>query len=514
MVATSSTPPRGRSTSDLGATVDVAPTQLVAIDLGSNSFHMVVARLADGQLTIIDRLRERVQLALGLDERNNLSDAAALRGLECLRRFGERMPSGAHVRVRAVGTNTLRKARNARDFLRKASDALGRRVEVIAGREEARLIYVGVAHSTADVGGRRLVVDIGGGSTEVIIGEGFTPKLTESLHMGCVSYTQRFFADGRLRRESFREATTAARVELETIQRNFLKTGWSTAIGSSGTILAVEAVVRANGWSDVITRDAVRKLRDTLIDAGRLSKVAIPGLSSDRASVVPGGLAILHGVLKALEIDRLVTSQGALREGLLYDTLGRLAHEDVRERAIDWMAERYGVDRAQAGRVEATTLALFDHVQGPWSLDTQETRQLLGWAARLHEVGLTLRYSGYHRHGQYLVTHSDMAGFTREQQAWIAALVGTHRRRLRPEQLATLRACGATAVRVAILLRLGATLNRAREPESATPDVRVTSNGLELRFPDGWLAEHPLTAADLHEEALLLAAESFALSFR
>jgi exopolyphosphatase/guanosine-5'-triphosphate,3'-diphosphate pyrophosphatase len=506
---------RGRRFVDGGAANDSAPVQLVAIDLGSNSFHMVVARLADGQLSIIDRLRERVQLAAGLDERNHLSAAAMERGLECLRRFGERMPGGADVRVRAVGTNTLRKARNAREFLRKASDALGRPVEVIAGREEARLIYVGVAHSTADTGGKRLVVDIGGGSTECIIGEGFTPKLTESLHMGCVSFTQRFFADGRLRREAFREATTAARVELETIQRNFRKAGWSTAIGSSGTILAIEAVVRANGWSEVLTRESIRRLRDTLVDAGRLSKVAIPGLSSDRASVLPGGLAILHGVCKALDVDRLITSTGALREGLLYDTLGRLAHEDIRDRAIDWMAERYAVDRAQAARVEATSLALFDRVAGPWSLDTSETRQLLAWAARLHEVGLTLRYSGYHRHGQYLVTHSDMAGFTREQQAWLAALVGSHRRRLRPDQLAALRACGGSqAVRVAILLRLGATLNRAREPDAATPDVRVTPNGLELRFADGWLAEHPLTAADLREEAQFLATESFSLGFR
>lgn len=490
--------------------------QLVAIDLGSNSFHMVVARMADGQLSIIDRLRERVQLALGLDQRNNISAEAQQRGLDCLRRFGERMPTGADVRVRAVGTNTLRKARNAREFLRKASAALGRRVEVISGREEARLIYLGVAHSTGGNGGRRLVVDIGGGSTEAIIGEGFVPKVTESLHMGCVSYTERFFGDGRLRRESFREATTAACVELETIEQNFRKTGWTSAIGSSGTVLAIDAILRANAWGDGITRDGLRSLRDAMIEAGRIGKLALAGLPGDRASVLPGGFAILHAVVKSLKIDRMVTSTGALREGLLYDTLGRLAHADVRERAIEWMSERYGVDRAQAARVEATALALLDRAAAAWSLTDPEARLLLAWAARLHEVGLALSYSGHHRHGEYLVANSDMAGFTREQQSLVAALVGAHRQRLRPETVTQLRALGGNdAVRLAVLVRLAATLNRARDPETAVqPDFVVTANAMELRFAAGWLDAHPMTAADLRNEQSFLAATGMSLVAR
>jgi exopolyphosphatase/guanosine-5'-triphosphate,3'-diphosphate pyrophosphatase len=493
----------------------VEARQLVAIDLGSNSFHMVVARMADGQLSIIDRLRERVALASGLDERNNITAEAQQRGLDCLRRFGERMPSGDDVRVRAVGTNTLRKARNARAFIEKARAALGRPIEVINGREEARLIYLGVAHSTGGNGGRRLVIDIGGGSTEAIIGEGFVPKVAESLHMGCVSFTDRFFGDGRLRRESFREATTAASVELETIEQNFRKIGWSGAVGSSGTILAIDAILRANGWGDGITRDGLRSLRDAMIEAGRISKLALQGMG-DRAPVLPGGFAILHAVFKRLKVERMTTSSGALREGLLYDTLGRLAHADVRERAIDWLSERYGADRAQAARVEATALALFDRTLAAWPPDDPEARLLLTWAARLHEVGLALSYSGYHRHGEYLVANSDMPGFSREQQSLVAALVGAHRRKLRPERVTRLRTIGGNgAPRLAVLLRLGAALNRARDPEqTVVPAVEITGNAIELRFPKGWLDEHPMTATDLAYEQSFLAAAGISLVAR
>ncbi len=489
---------------------------MVAIDLGSNSFHMVVARLADGQLTIVDRLRERVQLASGLDAQNNISAAAWARGLDCLRRFGERMPSGDDVEVRVVGTNTLRKARNAAEFVAKASSALGHPVEVIPGREEARLIYLGVAHSTGGNGGRRLVIDIGGGSTEAVIGEGFVPQVAESLHMGCVSYTERFFGDGRLRREAFREATTAACVELETIGRNFRKIGWATAIGSSGTILAIDAILRANGWGDGITREGLRSLRDAMIATGRIGKLALPGLSGERAPVLAGGFAILYGAFRLLAIDRLTPSLGALREGLLYDTLARLAHEDVRDRAIDWLSERYGVDRAQAARVEATALAFFDRAAAVWSMDDPEDRRLLAWAARVHEIGLALSYSGYHRHGEYLLANSDMAGFSREQRSLLAALVGAHRRRLRVEGIAALRALGGVrAIRLAVLLRLAATLNRAREPDAAAvPELAITGNTLELSFPPDWLAEHPMTATDLEYEQSFLAAAAVGLTAR
>lgn len=490
--------------------------QLVAVDLGSNSFHMVIARKVDGQVTILDRMRERVQLAAGFDDRGHLTPEAQTRGLECLRRFGQRLrAAGGGLRVRAVGTNTLRKARNARDFLRKAATALGHPVEVISGREEARLIYLGVAHTLANGTGRRLVVDIGGGSTELIIGEKFDTKRAESLHMGCIGYTQLFFSDGRLRRESFRDATTAALVELETIETAFAQLGWSQAVGSSGTMTSIEAILRANGWGDSITRDGLRTLRETLIGVGRLAKVALPGLSQERLGVLPGGLAILIGVFKSLKIDRMATSGGALREGLLYDTIGRIRHEDVRDRTIEWMSDRFAVDRGQAARVETVACKLLDQAAAAWDLQAGELRSLLSWAARLHEIGLALSYSGHHTHGAYLVANSDMPGFAREQQAYLAALIGAHRRRLRPERLAELRAIGGpSAVRLAVLLRIATTLTRSRDPQRIpAPTLSVGAASLKLRFPERWLAKHPMTEADLQNEQAFLAQSGLALTF-
>jgi exopolyphosphatase/guanosine-5'-triphosphate,3'-diphosphate pyrophosphatase len=490
--------------------------QLAAVDLGSNSFHMLIARVRGGQLEVIDRMRERVQLAAGFDEHTNLTAEAQARGLAVLQRFGQRLAALESVHVRAVGTNTLRKAKNARQFIAAAQRALGHPIEVISGTEEARIIYLGVAHSLSDDSGRRLVVDIGGGSTECIIGERFEPRRVESLHIGCVSHTLLFFSDDKLRREQFRDAVTAARVELETFEREFKRTGWVSAVGSSGTILAIDQILRANGWSaDGITRPGLRQLREAMIACGRIGKLALPGLSADRTSVLPGGVAILLGCFKSLKIDRMTVSTGALREGLLYDTIGRNTHEDVRVRTIDAMIERHRIDRGQASRVEATALHCLDRVAVPWSLHDPEDRFMLVAAARLHEIGLTLSYSGHHNHGAYIVANADMAGFSRDRQRLLAELIRAHRRRLRHTTLAELRALGGDgAVRLAVLLRIAVTLNRNRDPQPLpTFDLTAAAATLELRFPDGWLEAHPSTRADLQIEQEFLAAAGFNLSF-
>lgn len=487
------------------------PSELVAIDLGSNSFHMIIARLVGGHLHVIDRMRDRVKLAAGLDANKHLTEDAQRRALACLEQFGQRLRTIPDARVRAVGTNTLRKARNSREFLGRARAALGHPIEVISGREEARLVYLGVAHDLSDDAGRRLVVDIGGGSTELILGERFEARRTESLHMGCVSYTGRFFADGRLRRELFREATTEAQVELEPIKRDFRRMGWVSAVGSSGTINAVEMILRTNGWSEGITYAGLRQLRSTLIEQGRIDRLSIPGLSEERATVLPGGLAILMGVFKSLRIEQMVTASGALREGLLYDTIGRIQHEDVRETTIERLTDRFGIDREQAARVRATAREFLQQVAYAWDLHHPDYGMLLEWAASLHEIGLSVSFSGHHTHGAYLIQHADMPGFSRDQQGFLAALVGAHRRRLKPERLEPLRAVGGdTALRLAALLRLAATLNRGRDPHPLPP-LQLTAAGrvLELRLPDGWLAKHPMTRADLHKQQEYLEAAGF-----
>jgi len=490
---------------------------VAAVDLGSNSFHLVVAQVDHGGIKVIDRLRERVALAEGLGDDRKLSSEAIERALACLARFGQRLkglPPGA---VRAVGTNTLRRAANARSVLSKLEEALGFPIEVIPGREEARLIYLGVIHSLSDDSERRLVVDIGGGSTELILGEGFDSIETDSLQMGCVGWSRRFFASGELTREAMRKARIAAGQELQTLARRYRSLGWQTCLGSSGTIVAVEEILRANGWSEGgIAQKGLRKLRKALYAAAHVDKLELLGLQADRAPVLAGGIAILSAVVDALEVDRMAASPGALREGLLFDLLGRIRHEDVRDRTIRRFAATWHVDLEQAVRVERTALALLAQVESAWELQGAEHTRRLGWAARLHEIGLAIAYSGYHKHGAYIAANADMPGFSREDQQLLSLLVLTQRRKLSAESFAFLPGrLGEQALRLAALLRLAVLLNRSRGSRPLpVPRASAETKRLELTFPEGWLAEHPLSQADLEQETSALAEAGIELAAR
>lgn len=490
---------------------------VAAVDLGSNSFHMVVARVEDGHVHVLDRLKERVALAAGMDEDGRLSAEAQRKALACLARFGQRLRDMPARNVRAVGTNALRRATNAREFLARAEPVLGHAIEVIPGKEEARLIYLGVAHSRQDDPGRRLVVDIGGGSTECVVGRRFEPLLMDSLDMGCVTFTLRHFADGRVTKKAMSRARLAARLEVRTIRARYRKVGWTTCIGSSGTILAVEQIVRESGWAtDGITPKALRRLRDELVDAGRADRLDLPGLDPERKAVLPGGVAILSAVFDGLGVERMVPSSGALREGVLYDLLGRFRHEDVRDRTIRRMARRHGVDVAQAARVERTAGKALHLVANSWDLADEETKKLLSWAAQVHEVGLVVAYAGHHRHGAYLVANSDLPGFSRDDQRFLATLILGHRRKLLRETFEALPGgTGARALRLCVLLRLAVLLHRGRG-ERRAPTLRLAAGreSLDVRFPDGWLARHPMTHADLDEERGLLADAGFRLEVR
>jgi exopolyphosphatase / guanosine-5'-triphosphate,3'-diphosphate pyrophosphatase len=473
------------------------PATVAAVDLGSNSFHLVVARLDEGRIHVVDRLRERVRLAEGLDTNGNLTTEAAERALACLTRFGQRvreLPAGA---VRAAGTNTLRQAKNSKTFLARAKQALGHPIGIIAGREEARLIYLGVAHSVPNEDGRRLVVDIGGGSTECTIGEGFDPIATESLFMGCVSYSRRFFPDGLIRRDDFRSAETAAMLELSTLERRFRGLGWKVAYGSSGTALAIADLLR-----EPITRKGLKRLRAALCEKGSVQKLDLPGLDPERATVLPGGLAILMAVFKRLEIEAMSPASGALREGLLYDLLGRIQHEDVRERTIRWLAERNGVDLEHAARVERTAVYCLNQVATAWSLDRSEAKQYLSWASRLHEIGLEISHTGFQRHGAYILENADMPGFSKQEQTLLSVLVLTHRRKIRIEDYAKVPDEKRELIlRSSLVLRIACCLNRSRSSEPL-PDFGLDAKKatLTLRFEKSWFDANPLTLADLAEE--------------
>jgi len=487
---------------------------VASVDLGSNSFHMLVARVVGDEIHVVDRLRTRVGLAEGLDADNNLEGDARRRALDALGIFGQRllhMPSGS---VRAVGTNTLRQAKNSREFLDEAEAVLGHPIEVISGREEARLVYLGVAHSVEDDGRRRLVVDIGGGSTEVIIGEVFEPLEADSLYMGCVTFS-RFFPKGKITAKNMEEAILAASLELIPIERRYTSLGWSQVVGSSGTITSAESILRANGWSqNGITEKGVKRLRKALVAAGHIDNLDLPGMPEGRAPVLPGGVAILSALFSRLPIERMHASAGALREGLVYDLLGRIRHEDVRDQTIRAYSERYHVDQDQARRVAVTADQLLEQVASGWDLPNPYAQRLLGWAARLHEVGKAISYSGYHKHGGYIVAHSDMPGFSKSDQAVLAALVAGHRGRLRPSRFADLPVERAErAVRLSLMLRIAVLLNRSRT-RRAVPMLRLRARkkAMNLGFPPGWLDDNPLTRTDLDNESASLSRVGYTLS--
>jgi exopolyphosphatase / guanosine-5'-triphosphate,3'-diphosphate pyrophosphatase len=493
------------------------PDVLAAVDLGSNSFHMVVARYSHGQLVILDRLREMVRLAAGLDDSGRLDDAATERALRCLERFGQRLRAMRADSVRVVGTNALRHARRKRWFLERARAALGHPIEIISGLEEARLIYSGVAHTSPMSPDKRLVMDIGGGSTEVVIGEGFSPLLLESLSVGCVGMTTICFDDGRISQKRFDRARTAVRLELEPIQEAYRKMGWLQAFGSSGTVRVIGDTLRSlNPESPRITLENLSNLAERVIAAGHVDDLDLPGVDAERAPVFPAGLAILLEIVENFAIDRVRIAEGAMREGLLYDLMGRYTDEDARIISVRAMEKRYHVDSSQADRVESTAVGLLEQVESEWGLEDSFAELVLRWAARLHEVGLDIAHSKYHRHSAYLLQHADMPGFPREEQLLLAAMVGGHRRQLSTEPLEdVLPPWDRQAEYLIVLLRLAVLLHRGRSPQPL-PEVKLTAKGrtLQLELPQRWMKEHPLTLEDLELERAYLKDAGFRLNIQ
>jgi exopolyphosphatase/guanosine-5'-triphosphate,3'-diphosphate pyrophosphatase len=490
------------------------PDVLAAVDLGSNSFHMVVARYSHGQLVIIDRLREMVRLAAGVAENGRIDKEVAARALACLERFGQRLRDMHADSVRVVGTNALRLAHRKQAFLERAREALGHPIEIIGGMEEARLIYSGVAHTLPDEPGRRLVVDIGGGSTELIIGEGLAPLELESLQMGCVSSSERFFRDGKLSAKRFERARLGARLELEPVQAAFRRRGWDTCAGSSGTVRAIGEAIRAlDPQAHNITPAGIARLIEYCVEAGHVRELNLEPITEDRRPVFPGGLAILAEIFSVLDIKEMRIAEGAMREGLLYDMVGRFKREDARERTVRAMQQRYHVDVAQAERVEATVRDFLEQTRTAWKLEEPLAKWALKWAARLHEIGLDVSHSGYHRHGAYLLENGDMPGFPREEQRLLARLVGAHRRKLTLEGLEELvPPWDRSALYLIVLLRLAVLLHRGRST-TALPQIELSAmpRSLEVRFPPLWLDDHPLTLADLQQEVDYLRAAGFRL---
>ncbi len=477
-----------------------------AIDLGSNSYRLEIGRLENGHLRRVEYLKETVRQGNGLDADRNLTEEAMQRGLACLARFAERIAGFKPAQVRAVATQTLREARNRDAFLTQARKTLGFPIEVITGREEARLIYLGVSHLLPDSDERRLVVDIGGRSTELILGQGHLPQTLESYRLGSVAWSMKYFADGVWSAGAFKVAEIAAKAVLDEALSLYPRSRWDRAYGSSGTIGAVADALEANGWpSGRITRASLDWLLEKLIKAQRAEHLRLEGIKEDRRSVIGGGLAVLRAVFDLLQIDEMLPAQGALRQGALFDLLDRENPQtDVRTRMIDWLARHFDADTVQGERVARTALALFDAIVPAQEEDAvaARSRRKLQWAAQVHEIGMLISHSDYHKHGAYILENTDLQGFTVDELHRLGLLVLGHRGKLRKledpidDPVFVLQ---LLALRLAVLL-----CHARRDPDLAGLQLQREGAGLSFRLllPQEWEIQYPQSAHLLREECL------------
>lgn len=477
---------------------------LAAVDLGSNSFRLSIGRVVqlDGkaQIYAVDRLKESVRLAAGLDADKIICEEAIERAITVLKRFGERL-SGFHPnRVRAVATNTFRIARNVGDILPRAEAALGFPIEVIAGQEEARLIFSGITNELPPSPNRRLMIDIGGGSTEVIIGKGFEPIHMSSLYMGCVSYTRQFFPDGHITQARMERALLAARREFEGISKQYRKTGWQEAYGSSGTAKGLIAVLQEGGMSKKgITLEGLELLKAKLIRDGKVIMKELPGLKHDRSLVLAGGLAIMLAAFQELKIKVMAPGEGALRMGVLYDILGRDSDHDKRDETVRQFIKRHHIDTRQSERVKRIALQFFSQLDLSDDVEEEDLQRTLGWASDLHEVGISIAHAEYHKHGAYILQHADMPGFSNDDQSLLALLVLGHHGKI--NKLSLLEPTRGKWLTL-LCLRLAVLLCRRREDHKAGLPITLEVNGrkITLKAAKAWLEAHPLSEFSLQAE--------------
>jgi exopolyphosphatase / guanosine-5'-triphosphate,3'-diphosphate pyrophosphatase len=471
------------------------------IDLGSNSFHMLMVKVVAGSVQVIGRVKRKVRLAAGLNQQQVLHHDAMTRGWECLTLFAERLQDIPTANIRIIGTATLRLAKNANLFLQQAETIIGQKIQVISGEEEARIIYLGVAHTSTNHR-KRLVIDIGGASTEIIVGTGYKPALLVSLNMGCVTYLEQYFADHKLTAANFQQAITAAEQELHHIVKAYQQHGWQLALGASGTVQAIQEILIAQGTDEHITLVRLEMIMQQAIACQHISELTISGLAQDRKLAFASGLAILIALFRQLNIDAMILSGGALREGVLYSLLPQLHQSDVRKRTVQSLMVRYFIDQQQAQRVAEVAAELAMQLEPSWDLTSFDGHSLLHSSALLHEIGLLIEYKNYHHHGAYIITHAELPGFTRAQQQLLMALVHNHRADINVEIISRQTMTSVLlAQRLTRILRLAVILSMRRKDE-VLPQVGIRSDNekLVLTLAEDWLAQHPLMTAELEQE--------------
>lgn len=491
-------------------------SKVAVLDIGSNSFHLVVVRIISGTVQILHKLKQKVRLAEGLSEEGYLSEEAIRRGLETIKLFEKSIAGFDPDSVRIVATYTLRKAKNSHKFIKAARKVISYPVEIISGQEEARLIYQGVAH-THNLPGQSLVVDIGGGSTEFAVGSGLNPKLLRSLDMGCVSYNLRYFKNGVITESGFEKAITAAQQQLEKIEDKYLKLGWQNSVGASGSIESMFTMACKKGdYNDHPLRLAeLEELKNYCIEIGNTDALKLGEVNEERKNVFAAGLAILIAVFRSLKVDQMQFSPSALREGVIYEMDESLHSNDVRERSVQSLATRYDVDTEQAGLVLDTCFNLYQQVKEDWELQPERVQSLLGWSALLHEIGLHIHSRGVQKHSAYILNHADLHGFNAEQQVFLSMLARFHRKKIRLADFPELTQFRQIELlQCLILLRMSVLLNIKRQ-KNFVPELKieVDDHSIHLNFPSGWLAEHPVIYADLEQEQYYLNNIGFKLSF-
>jgi len=471
-----------------------------AVDLGSNSFHMIICRVNQETVETVDRVKDMVQIARGMQSGTIAPDAQE-RALQCLKRFAERLRGIPTSQVRAVGTKSLRSAKNARSFLRDAEQALGHPIEIISGFEEARLVYKGLAHCVANDNNRRLVIDIGGASTEFIIGRDAEPELMESLNFGCVVYAEKHDLKHQVSARGMRAAYLAACADIELILPSYLKRGWDLVYGTSGTMRAIADLVAPTDGGAIIRANSLRELSASVIENSERTLHPMPKLRKD---VLPAGIAVLRAIFDQLKLEKIHVGDASLKEGLIYDTVGRFNNVDARYAAVAKLQSQYHVDLAQAERVARTATTFWRQISGP-DLPGVSRTKILTWAAQLHEIGLGVSHSGHHHHGYYVLRHSDLAGFGRYEQLILACLVRAHRKKLGDDRFEGLeKAVRQALLPMLICLRIAVILHRRREDVAPLPHIKQSPNGYALVFSEGWLEANPLTTASLEKEVTYL----------
>lgn len=449
---------------------------LASVDIGSNSFHLAIAHVRDGKLKKIAAMSEKVQLALGLDKHGRLDPAIQDKGLACLTRFAGQLREIPTDRLRVVATNTLRQAVNANEFISRANTILPCPIEIISGREEARLIYLAVAHAIPSAN-RRLVIDIGGGSTEFIVGQHFTATLTQSAQVGCVSFSRRFFDDGVIDDMRFRRTIDTTKKELAPIVAVARKERWDEVIGTSGTIKAVFGVLAAQSLLDdgkYITLAGVQALQAELVKAGHCKSITIAGVKERRKALLPAGVAILLAIFDVFGIDRISYNDNALKEGVMYDMIERITHKDIRDDSVWQLLDGFAIDKNHAKRVQKTATQLLSATADSLRLNNDDANRLR-WAAWLHEIGLSIGHSAYHRHSAYIVQHAEMAGFSQAEQSLLSTIIANHRRHLKTPRTTSKNALSQNTLYLILLLRLAVIANIGRCDDAGTLGLEIIS---------------------------------------